>query len=381
MTILGGGIAGLCVAHAMQQRGWHTTVIDRENRPMTQASGNALAMMMPLLTAGTSPEALFYWRAYDVANAFYHSDELNRIGVRQELRDAKSRQWAARLSALKLPSSLLQIHPDHAWYPGAGCIDTQRLSTRLKGSVDQWLEAAVQKLQKTPDGRWQLIDTGGQTVHSCDVLVVANGMGAKHLQPAWFEHLQARHGQTSVIKPPADADLAHVLLDQGYVIPDPKQARWVCGATYDHVTDAVSRQLPELASDHWPRNVAWWQEHPIQHRLQAAEVLGGHAALRATTADHLPMCGPVVDAITFSQNCADLHHGRHWQEDPLAPTIDNLYLVNGLGSRGFTSAPLLGQLLASMITQQPLPLEVDLCKMIHPNRFLYRTLKQPPNNR
>ncbi|WP_223789592.1 bifunctional tRNA (5-methylaminomethyl-2-thiouridine)(34)-methyltransferase MnmD/FAD-dependent 5-carboxymethylaminomethyl-2-thiouridine(34) oxidoreductase MnmC [Marinicella meishanensis] len=381
VTILGGGIAGLCVAHSMQRLGWHTTVIDQQAKPMQQASGNALAMMMPLLTAGNSPEALFYWRAFEAACHFYQTREFQPIGVRQELTDAKSQQWAQRLAQQALPDSLVQVNRNHVWYPNAGYIDTQQVAKRLLAAVDQWLVAAIKDCQQGPDGQWHLRDAAGQTVHRCELLVVANGMGAKTLNPTWFGQLQARHGQTSVLHAPVNAALDHVLLDQGYVIPDPRHKRWVCGATYDHVTDAAIDQTPILAADHWPCNLAWWQDHPLHATLSAAAVITGHAALRATTPDHLPLCGPVVDPVAFSQNCADLHHGRHWQTYATAPTIKNLYVINGLGSRGFTSAPLLAQLLAAMMTQQPLPLETDLCKMIHPNRFLYRSLKQPPNHR
>jgi len=76
----------------------------------------------------------------------------------------------------------------------------------------------------------------------------------------------------------------------------------------------------------------------------------------------------------------DLHHGRHWQQYPPAQVMNNLYVLNGLGSRGFTSAPLLAQYLCAMIVGEPLPLETDLCKIIHPNRFLYRSLKKTPKN-
>jgi len=255
------------------------------------------------------------------------------------------------------------------------------VAQRVQSASGQWLHRAIERLQRGADGSWELLDAEGFTVHQCDVLVVANGMGAKPLLATWFNDLQARHGQTSVIKTPTEAKLAHVLLDQGYVIPDQQRARWVCGATYDHITDAALGAPPKLADDHWQRNRAWWQNHPMHRTLLGAEVVRGHAALRATTPDHLPVCGPVVDAQAFAANCADLHHGRHWQTHPVAPVMDNLYLFNGLGSRGFTSAPLLARLLAAMIAQQPLPLEIDLCKMIHPNRFLYRRLKQPPNHR
>ncbi|WP_250895084.1 hypothetical protein, partial [Aeromonas dhakensis] len=51
-----------------------------------------------------------------------------------------------------------------------------------------------------------------------------------------------------------------------------------------------------------------------------------------------------------------------------------LYVLGALGSRGLCSAPLCGELLASEICGDPLPLAADLLEALHPARYWVRKL-------
>ena len=51
---------------------------------------------------------------------------------------------------------------------------------------------------------------------------------------------------------------------------------------------------------------------------------------------------------------------RRKQPVEQAENYPNLYLIGALGSRGLTSAPLLGETLASLIYGEPLPMSEDL---------------------
>jgi len=76
--------------------------------------------------------------------------------------------------------------------------------------------------------------------------------------------------------------------------------------------------------------------------IKAGKVLGGRTALRATIRDYIPLAGA-------------WDHG--------------LYVLGGLGSRGFMTAPLLADLIADQISGVPLPLESDLVSALDPKRF------------
>lgn len=382
VTILGGGVAGMCLAYFFKQSGHHVTVIDQHTQPMQAASGNDLAMVMPVLTAQPSPESAFYLRAFEAALRFYQIEEWQAIGVKKDLLLAKDKLWAEALKKSELPSNLINIENDSsALFTQAGYVDTRLLASRLGSYVDQWICADVDQINSTAAGQWRLLDNNHKLVNETELLILTNGIKAQQLMAAHDLSLTAKHGMTTTIKPPSNQTLKHIQLAQGYVIPNQNQQHWLCGATFDHLEPAQCDRPAQLHDDHWQRNLKLWQGQPLHQVLQKAQVIKAHAAIRATTADHLPICGPLIDQAQFKSDYHDLYHGRHWQQYPPAKNLKNLYTLNGLGSRGFTSAPLLAQHLCAMINGEPLPLEADLCKIIHPNRFLYRSLKRTSENK
>src|SRR5690606_15776413 len=75
--------------------------------------------------------------------------------------------------------------------------------------------------------------------------------------------------------------------------------------------------------------------------VEQAPVHGRRVAVRATTPDRLPLCGE------------------------LRP---RLFVLTGLGSRGFCVAPLLGEYLAARLTGRPSPLPDEAARRLSPIR-------------
>jgi hypothetical protein len=80
----------------------------------------------------------------------------------------------------------------------------------------------------------------------------------------------------------------------------------------------------------------------------------------------------------FEQQCIDYKNLfnllRRKQAVSPAAAHPNLYLIGALGSRGLTSAPILGETLASLIYNEPLPLSEDLIHHLSANRSWIRKL-------
>lgn len=380
ISIIGGGIAGLSLARSFKRQGYHTTVIDQQAHPMQNASGNSHAMVMPALTAQVSPEALFYWRAFEYACQAYESTTFKQVGVTAYCQANHALLSTINSNPNRFPESLVHAQEQSLRYPSSGFLNTCELAAQWMPYVDQWLQADVDHIEH--DVCWQLLDKHHQVIHSCEVLIVAAGMKSQQLIHQQDLSLTAKSGQTTLVTEVAPLKLNQVQLNKGYIIPINEKntnTSYLLGATFDHVsaenTYANANELSHQ-SDLSARNLAVWQYQDFYKKLLAGHAKESHTAIRATTADHLPVCGPVINQKQFELDYADLHHGRHWQSYPTAAIIPNLYVMSGLGSRGFTSAPLLAEYLMSMITAQPLPLESDLCKIIHPNRFNYRRLKK-----
>jgi tRNA 5-methylaminomethyl-2-thiouridine biosynthesis bifunctional protein len=102
--------------------------------------------------------------------------------------------------------------------------------------------------------------------------------------------------------------------------------------------------------------------------------LKGIAAVRCATSDYLPIAGPVPDKIAFNRTFEGLRHDRKRHIDAQQPNIEGLWVFTGLGSRGLTSAPILSEMLVSMMFQRPPPLPRYLMQAVSPARFLRRNL-------
>ncbi|HEY4585685.1 MAG TPA: FAD-dependent oxidoreductase, partial [Brevundimonas sp.] len=73
-----------------------------------------------------------------------------------------------------------------------------------------------------------------------------------------------------------------------------------------------------------------------------AQARGRRVAVRATTPDRLPLCG-------------------EWRP--------GLFVLTGMGSRGFCVAPLLGEHLAALAMERPSPLSAEAARRLDPRRW------------
>ena len=104
--------------------------------------------------------------------------------------------------------------------------------------------------------------------------------------------------------------------------------------------------------------------------------LHSRASERATTPDRAPIAGLLPDAQAWLAQYADLAHGRAIATNAPPPAHDGVYVIGGLGARGLTFAPLLGEILAGEMCNEPGLLSQLARDAIHPARFLHRALKR-----
>ncbi len=384
LTVIGGGIAGLTVINAAKKMGFYTTLIDSQPQSTNSilhvgASGNPYALVMPYLTARSSAEALFYWRAFDYAKTFYQESGYNPIGVTDLNKDKlfPIETFAA------LPDDLITLRNGFTHYPSAGYVNNHILSEELKGAIDDFQCASVDSIQYDDQkNQWEILNKQGECIHRCSTLVVATGIYSLKLLPELSGHLRARWGQTSLLTGTHIAkNQLSATLAKGYCIPVHKKQgsdEVLLGSDYQHLPASDWFKPAQNKHQSNVNNRNKWLHYDGFDFVKSASLKADNAGIRATTSDHLPVCGPMIDNIQFKKDYCDLHHGRHWQVYPEAKVQPNLYTLTGLGSRGFTTAPLLANYLMTMISGRPLPLELDLGKIVHPNRFLYRQLKKPP---
>jgi len=374
IAIIGAGIAGASLAHALTNRGFAPSVYEAD-APASGASGNPAGLIMPRLDADETPAARFFAHAYFYTirllsnlQSASASPLFNSCGVRLMATADKDRARFEKLIAMPaLPGGWIEQASDGLHFPQAGVANPPAFVRALLGETPL-RERKVRRLEKI-DGEWRIVDAAGRT-DLFDAVIIANGLDALRFGQVRSLPLAGSAGQIDWF-PDADAP-PHATAFGPYAAPAP-QGGLVIGATYAPIAigalpefsreatqsniDAVRRTLPDLAGP-----LTTDAAHP-------------RASIRCTTPDRLPVAGPVPDWGFYAGAYDGMRHGRK-NAYPDGQCQDGLYVLTGLGSRGLVTAPLAAAMIAAEIAGAPAPADSGVAEALHPARFFIRDLKK-----
>lgn len=396
--VIGGGLAGTAAAASLAARGLAVTLLDRGPSLATEASGNAQGVLYIKPSAhGTaltdlSLSGLAFTRrelarrlpadgrawsdcgvlalAQDAAEADRQA-ALARLGWPATFLRAVNAEEAAAIAGLALPSGGL-FYGTAGWaHPPAVCAafgSHERITIRFS--------ADVRSIARDAGGRWRVTTTDGNTLATA-IVVVAGGLATANLPPLAHLPLKAIRGQiTGLPATSASARLATVLCGESYVAPVRDGRHWF-GATFDiGDTDLARRPGDDLANISNLNALAPALGAALGTDAQGATGHESRAGIRCVTPDYLPIVGTVADADVFRDRFAALSRDATTTFDVDAPWLDGLLVSTGHGSRGLVTAPIAGELIASLITGEPLPLPDRVVQALGAARFLARALKR-----
>lgn len=357
VAILGAGIAGACAAHAFTRRGVEVCVFDPAG-PGAGASGNPLGLVMPRLDAADTPVARFLIDAYLHARGFYSGlPGVFETDVRQEARGERETERFARLLA-DPPLELADLEA----LAGGALLHKGALIFRSSELLPALMRGATTRFG-APVG----VDLTARSVagEAFDTLILASGMAIGEVAP-WLG-LEGRLGQVEHVTGCPNGP-ASALAAGHYALSLADERLW--GATFEaadgppNVREAAREANRAALEDLSP----WWKR-----QIEGREIRS-RAGLRATTPDRLPVCGPLPDVDTCLERLAPLRTGAKPDSDPAF--VDGVYLLGGLGSRGYTFAPLLADSLAAWLCDLPQPLSMAGLETTSPLRAIVRGLKR-----
>jgi tRNA 5-methylaminomethyl-2-thiouridine biosynthesis bifunctional protein len=344
VAVIGAGIAGAAMARAFRVLGAEVQVVDTAGAG-AGASGNAAALVTPRLDAGGGAVSALHAQAFDRATALYAAEAPGAVlatsalqleaGPRDAGRFDRIAAWdgfapgtAVRVSAREAAGALQE--PAEV----GGLMLAKAMTVAPLAILERWLgptvRAEVAGLQRAGAG-WRLIGADGAVVLEADVVCLAAGPHSARL--AALGPLRAVRGQATMSDRPLPGAAASW---GGYAVPT--VAGLLFGATHDRDdwdTDVRegdrARNLAGLAT----------ARPGLAASLQDA-ALAGRASLRAATPDHMPLAGKLDEG---------------------------LFVLTGLGGRGFTLAPLLAEQVAALAMDAARPLPRGLAAMVDPARY------------
>lgn len=403
-VIIGGGLAGASCAYSLAQRGWQVTVLDRAPEPASGASGLPAGVVAPHVSPDDRPLSRLTRAGVQAtlarARALLHPGvDFSATGVLERHAPGERRlpvEWqntandlcthattyAANASETveKADAASIPIDDHHLalWHAEAGWIRPTALVRAMlaKEGIGWQGDQAVERLELVTEGSelpvWQVTDANGRVLAKAELVVIAAGFGTRALLNSAVTHNSAANpntpadtlplnplrGQVAFGPMPGGAQdeslprfpvngngslIAHVPTQDGAV--------WVTGSTFErgnphaelheadhaHNRQRLSELLPKASAaidGQWPEGRArsW-------------------SGVRATLPDRLPAVGA-------------------WSQALASPDVLPPHLCTGLGARGLTLAVLSGEILASWLHGEPLPVERHLAERLRAGRFL-----------
>lgn len=348
IAVIGGGIAGASMVRALKALGHAPTLIEAEHIG-AGASGFPASLVTPRLDAGDAVIGGLYAQCLERAGQLYQDIDgaiLSHgvIHLEHQARDAArfdkiaiqtlwpddtmQRLDAAQASALvgeEVAHGGLNMKTAFALHPASVLGEWLKDTTILK--------ATVTSIERTVDG-FSILSRDG-VVLEADVVVLAAGWGNAAL--AQQLGLAPVGGQADWTVNPAAKGLRAVAWG-GYSVPTADGMLY--GATHERgvtnpvVWDDASEKNRSTLQSTLPQRAALNDEGIAKRRV----------SVRATTHDRLPVCGELEDG---------------------------LYVLGGMGSRGFCASPLLAEHIAAVISGVGSPLPYAFTARLTPKRLMF----------
>ena len=396
IAIIGGGVASLFLAYSLLEKGKKVTLYCQDEQVAQNASGNQQGAIYPQLSDDDERNVRFYVHSFDYAlqrlKQLAQAVEFEHqfTGVALYAYNEKTAQKLAKMAEQDWDHSLYQLYDAKQLSEKIGLLVQNGEAFIAQGgwlSPIQLVQNGIAYLQTKglklvlnhqvteltwQQNAWQWQQDGAVFRHS--VVVLANGHQLKAFKQTDGIPLYPVRGQVSQVPTNVALNaLKCVVCYDGYITPVSASQTHCIGAS--HLRD--NADMAFSLAEH-QQNIA-----KLQQNLTACDwtlnidstANKGKVGIRSAFRDRVPMVGSVPHFTEQKRQFQNLYNQLR-RKEPIeqAENHTNLYLIAGLGSRGLTTAPLLGELLASQICQEPLPISQDILHALSPNRSWIRQL-------
>ncbi|MBL1430975.1 MAG: FAD-dependent 5-carboxymethylaminomethyl-2-thiouridine(34) oxidoreductase MnmC [Robiginitomaculum sp.] len=371
VMVIGGGIAGACLVHQLARHDMDCTLIDSSGLA-SGASGNPVGLVSPRLDLDDTPLARFYRTAFCYAIQFYQqnaSSSFKQTGINRMAQSPEQWDKFAKLYEYQaLPKEMLELNAEkqELQLPTAGTLQPIKAIQTLVKDTDI-VAKHVAKLANE-SGQWVARDENDQVIARADIVVLAHGCG--EIAGLGLPALRKLRGQISIAGNITDRPKTPVI-GKSYALSIGSK-ELLFGATHDRVDEVTDTDVKP--SDHH-RNLAELEAllPKLVDQIDAS-ALTGRTSYRAASPDLQPLAGAVPD-LDKCKAWAKQYWGK-LDDYSSTPVQSGLYMLNGLGSRGLTLAPILAKAITADIVGHSSPLEKEAATALHPARFAARTARR-----
>jgi len=391
--VIGAGLAGGLTAFALAKRGLKILLIDSAPHIAHKSSGNLFGLITPHLSNKRSSLETLYTSGYSFTQSLLRQHSVSAQSFRAtgalQLPSTKRLETiigskdpvfgaatANRVTASEASSISGTLIKTAAFYvPDAGFISPRTFIEQLIKEQGQMITLAmdtevIELAQNSPD--WRILCADGRTM-SCSAAVVCTAYEATKLVHTSWLPLEAIRGQTVCVRhTKSSASLKGVVSFGGYITPEVAGSHFI-GAHYSHDDNETSPRAADTDSM-IQRCTEWLPELG----LTSAEATNTRVCFRTSTIDRLPYIGSLPNYDALKKQKSKYRSGTDLEKRLTTESIPGLYVNLGHGSRGLLSCPLGGELIARLITNEPLNELTEAANVTNPARVPWRLLRSGP---
>ena len=342
--IIGGGLAGAGTARALAKRGLSVLICEAQPHLAPKASGNAWGLVMPYVATHSSPPGKLYARGFRFSHTLLTTELsernlLNQSGALQlpattrlarlitENIDCVGDSPIHRLSAVEGTKRAGITVPIQSFFmPEAGFCQpaevTRALINSASYSITVWCSRHVTELSQEGSG-WRITSADGAAALGTHVVLCGAHEITSLAQTSWVP-LEAIRGQTALTSASRNTEAIRTVISyDGYITPAYDGVHFI-GAHYRH-NDMNDTPTDEDTTEILSR---LYRTFPTISDLR---VSSSRVCFRASTHDRMPYIGKLP-----------------------SQSNTNIFINAGHGSRGLVTAPLGGEIVARIITNETL---------------------------
>ena len=359
VIVIGAGIAGCSSAYFLKQKGLKVLVLDRDGIAKRGGSAAAGAFVSPKIGKGSILQTLTN-EAFEFAKDFYleffseHFKQTGVIRIPKDEDDAKAfeeyekydnsqRQWL-ELKALK--SLGIKRARESFLFDEAGVCDAPKLCEAFLKEID-YVQYEVKSLAYD-EGLWSLGN------YRASKLILATGYENKFFDMRYMG-VKGTWGTRGDYETSLDLSIS---MHKKISVSANLDGIVKIGATHEkEIKTCVAcgtKPLKGLFS------IASEMVDTSDFKLKET-----FCGMRAGSKDYFPLLGSVINVNEMLKLQPKLLRGEKLKDKP--KYIENLYVCNGLGGRGFVFAPLMGKMLAEHIVEGK-PID----KRVNPDRLFLK---------
>ncbi|UPT76955.1 FAD-dependent oxidoreductase [Sulfurovum sp. XGS-02] len=360
--IIGAGIAGASTAYALKQKGQNVIVLDKRGIA-SGGSGAAGAFVSPKIGKGSLLQSLTN-EAFEYAKEFYLSTCLELFHQTGVIRIPKDEVDAQKFSSYEpyndnryetyakeqLKRLGINTEFDSFYFPEAGVCDAQEVCKYLLTNIEV-VEYEVREIYQENE-LWCVGEYRAQN------LVLATGY-ENDLADLRYMGIKGTWGTRGDFSSKLSLDVS---MHQSISVGANVDGIIKLGATHEKGVKEVVPCKKEQALGLKEKASSLIDTSD----LELKEVFCG---MRSGSKDYFPLVGKVIDVPFMLEKYPAIMRGSK----PEMKYIERLYVLNGLGGRGFVFAPLMAKILAESIIEGK---EVDV--RVDPDRLFLKWCRKSP---